>query len=95
MSKRDKYNSSGCLDMTAYLAIRNVEREEKIKRTADRERGKGHLTRRRRTDHETADAYKLMFRDYPDVVNVEQLCRMLGGISSKTAYRLLKTSAIM
>ena len=40
------------------------------------------------------DAYKFMFRDYPDVVNVEQLCRMLGGISDKTAYRLLKTSSI-
>lgn len=29
MSKRDKYNSSGCLDMTAYLALRNIEREER------------------------------------------------------------------
>jgi len=24
----DKYNSSGCLDMTAYLALRNAERDE-------------------------------------------------------------------
>lgn len=39
MSKRDKYNSSGCLDMTAYLALRNVEREEIRKRTANRKRG--------------------------------------------------------
>lgn len=29
MCKKDKYNSSGCLDMTAYLALRNVEREER------------------------------------------------------------------
>ena len=29
MSKRDKYNNSGCLDMTAYLALRNIEREER------------------------------------------------------------------
>jgi len=29
MYKKDKYNSSGCLDMTAYLALRNVEREER------------------------------------------------------------------
>jgi len=28
MAKRDMYNSSGCLDMTAYLALRNIEREE-------------------------------------------------------------------
>ena len=40
------------------------------------------------------DAYKIMFREYPDVVNVEQLSEMLGGISSKTAYHLLRTGAI-
>lgn len=27
MGRKDKYNSSGYLDMTAYLVIRNVERE--------------------------------------------------------------------
>lgn len=31
MSRQDKYNSSGCLDMTSYLALRNIEREEKYK----------------------------------------------------------------
>lgn len=31
MSRKDKYNSSGCLDMTAYLAIRNIERESRKK----------------------------------------------------------------
>ena len=30
-----------------------------------------------------------MFAEYPDVVDVEQLRRMLGGISRKLAYRLL------
>lgn len=40
------------------------------------------------------DAYRLMFPNYPDVVNVEQLCEMLGGISVKTGYRLLKSGAI-
>ena len=28
-----------------------------------------------------------MFREYPDVVNIEQLCEMLGGVSVKAAYR--------
>ena len=42
----------------------------------------------------SAEAYGLMFRDYPDVVNIEQLCGMLGGISTKTGYRLLKSGAI-
>lgn len=40
------------------------------------------------------EAYKMMFRDYPDVVTVEQMCEMLGGISTKTGYRLLKAGAI-
>lgn len=40
------------------------------------------------------EAYKLIFRDYPDVVNVEQMCKMLGGISAKTAYRLLRKNQI-
>lgn len=40
------------------------------------------------------DAYKMMFRDYPDVVTVEQMCEMLGGIGIKTGYRLLKDGII-
>lgn len=40
------------------------------------------------------DAYKMMFRHYPDVVTVEQMCEMLGGISTKTGYRLLKDGTI-
>lgn len=43
---------------------------------------------------EIQELYKVMFTDYPDVVNVEQLSQMLGGISVKTAYRLLKSGAI-
>lgn len=38
--------------------------------------------------------YETMFKGYPDVVNVPQLCEMLGGISEKTAYRLLKAGVI-
>jgi excisionase family DNA binding protein len=40
------------------------------------------------------EAYKLLFCDYPDVVNVKQLCNMLGGISEKTGYRLLHKGEI-
>ena len=43
---------------------------------------------------ESQTAYKLLFAEYPDVVNVEQMCEMLGGISTKTAYQLLKTGSI-
>ena len=38
--------------------------------------------------------YKLLFCEYPDVVNVEQMCEMLGGISIKTGYKLLKSGTI-
>ena len=43
---------------------------------------------------ESQTAYKMLFTDYPDVVNVEQMCEMLGGICDKTAYRLLKSGKI-
>lgn len=39
------------------------------------------------------EAYSSVFKNYPDVVNVEQMSEMLG-ISTKTAYRLLKQNAI-
>ena len=35
-----------------------------------------------------------MFEKYPDVVEVKELCQMLGGISKKLAYRLLANGEI-
>lgn len=40
------------------------------------------------------EAYRLLFPTFPDVVNVPQLCEMLGGISLKTAYKLLQNNEI-
>ena len=37
MPNREMYNSSGCLDMTAYIALRNIEQDEKRK-TAEKRR---------------------------------------------------------
>lgn len=37
--------------------------------------------------------YESVFKNYPDVVNVEQMSEMLG-ISTKTTYQLLKTNTI-
>ena len=31
MKKSEKYNSSGCLDLTAFQALKNIEREEAAK----------------------------------------------------------------
>ena len=31
MARQDRYNKSGCLDMTAYLALRNIEYERRVK----------------------------------------------------------------
>ena len=36
----------------------------------------------------------MMFEHYPDVVDVDDLCKMLGGISRKLAYRLLSEQEI-
>ena len=35
-----------------------------------------------------------MFEEYPDVVEVDDLRKMLGGISRKLAYRLLANQEI-
>lgn len=31
MSKQDMYNASGCKDLTTYLALKNVDSEERFK----------------------------------------------------------------
>lgn len=40
------------------------------------------------------ETYDLLFQNFPDVVNVVQMCEMLGGISTKTAYKLLRVNKI-
>ena len=34
--------------------------------------------------------YAKMLKDYPELIRIEQLCEALGGISTKTGYKLLK-----
>ena len=38
--------------------------------------------------------YPVMFTEYPDVVNTDQLCEMLGGAAIKSVYRLLREGKI-
>jgi excisionase family DNA binding protein len=40
------------------------------------------------------NAYCLLFKEYPNVVNIEQMCEMLGGISTKTGYKILRENKI-
>ena len=40
------------------------------------------------------NVYTKMLKDYPDVLNVYQMCEALGGISTKTGYKLLKEKKI-
>lgn len=35
-----------------------------------------------------------LFADYPDLVDVDTLCKMLGGINKKLAYHLLASGII-
>ena len=50
MDKKDKYNSSGCLDMIAFLAMCNIEREESERskaKSSDKQK-KRHKSKQRR-----------------------------------------------
>ena len=38
--------------------------------------------------------YAKMLKDYPELIRIEQLCEALGGISTKTGYKLLKEKRI-
>ena len=39
------------------------------------------------------DAYSVMLREYPDVMNIEQMSQALG-VSTKTGYVLLKNGKV-
>lgn len=38
--------------------------------------------------------YHHSFADYDDVVGVEEMCAMLGGISRKSCYKLLRNKVV-
>ena len=38
--------------------------------------------------------YEAVALNYPDVVSAAQMCEMLGGISIKTGYELLKSGKV-
>lgn len=40
------------------------------------------------------ETYTLMFTDSPDIVNLVQMRKMLGGISNTLAYRMLREKKI-
>lgn len=46
------------------------------------------------TQNSARNDYFRMFRSYPDVVHVDELREMLGGIGRTTAYALLKSGRI-
>ena len=39
-------------------------------------------------------AYTKMLKAYPDILSIEQVCEILGGISTKTGYKMLKEKRI-
>jgi excisionase family DNA binding protein len=40
------------------------------------------------------EVYKYIFKDYPDVVNIDQMCEMLR-IGEKAGYKLLRENRIV
>lgn len=49
--------------------------------------------RRKKMSFTMKDAYSVMLREYPDVMNIEQMSQALGG-STKTGYGLLKSGKV-
>lgn len=43
---------------------------------------------------EIKENYEVMFTKYPDIVNIEQMRKMLGGISPTLAYKIVKQKKI-
>ena len=39
-------------------------------------------------------SYTKILKEYPDVLDVKQMCEILGGISVKTGYKMLHENAI-
>ena len=42
----------------------------------------------------TRKELKILFRDYPDVVSLPEMCAMMGGIGDGTARKLLRSGQI-
>ena len=38
--------------------------------------------------------YAKMLKKYPDVLKIEQMCEALGGMSTKTGYKMLRDGRI-
>ena len=38
--------------------------------------------------------YMKMLKKYPDVLRIEELCEALGGVSTKTGYKMIKDKKI-
>ena len=107
-SRRDKTNlpTHVSLENVPGLAPTSLLLLEQI-RTVDRRRLRGyigHISREKmkeiRTVNENGhmmlspkDAYRLMLKDYPDVMDIGEMCKVLG-ISKKTGYKLLKDRKI-
>lgn len=48
----------------------------------------------RRTRIPLSQAHKVMFVEYPDMVNIEQLRKMLGGLGRKKIYALIHSGEL-
>ena len=41
----------------------------------------------------TQDVYRIVFREYPDVLNIKQVSEILG-VSTKTVYKMVKDGSL-
>ena len=93
ISEEDDYDISVCLD-------EQMERFEELKpviiKVAEHVCELDNIVQRyyKKCCKNSQKYYKSMFKDYPDVVNIKELQIMLGGISKKLAYQLLRNNII-
>jgi hypothetical protein len=45
-------------------------------------------------EKKTKNAYRNMFKHYPDAMDIKQVCEALGNISTKTGCRLIREGKI-
>lgn len=48
----------------------------------------------KKVENNLKDIYNTFFTDYPDVLNIQQLSEILGGIGKKTLYTMLRNGTI-
>lgn len=90
----DKERIKSFMGMTSEWEMAQIEKALKCSLALDREnmnQERGNLFGEENLN--PRDAYRVMLRDYPDVLNIDQMCEILS-VSTKTGYAILKKGSV-